>query len=164
MTQIETMIWVFQKSTKKEKMLKREINYEDYNGNQVTGIFYFNISQVELIKLEVEYEQGFGAMIQNVIDTNDKKTLIKQFQDIVLLAYGQKSEDGKRFIKSDKLREEFSQTAAYNVLFMELATDDGAAATFIKGVIPKNMTAEFDKAVKTSPPAPTPINPDSSTN
>ncbi len=126
-------------------MLKREIAYEDFNGNQVTDIFYFNISKPELIELEVEYDQGFSAMIQGVIETKNHKSLIKRFKEIVLLAYGQKSEDGKRFIKSDQLREEFSQTAAYIKLFTELATDDNAAAIFIKNVLPKDMIGDLDK-------------------
>ena len=61
------------------------------------------------------------------------------------MAYGIKSDDGKRFMKSDQLREEFSQTAAYDALFMELATNDDAAATFIKGVVPKDFLKEMEK-------------------
>lgn len=141
-------------------MLKREIAYEDFDGNQVTDIFYFNISKPELIELEVEYDKGFGAMIQSVIDANDHKTLIKRFKDIVLLAYGQKSEDGKRFIKSDQLREEFAQTAAYSALFMELATDDNAAVIFLKAALPRDMAGEMDKATPPTPSIPpTPITP-----
>ncbi len=135
-------------------MLKRSITYEDFNGYETTDIFYFNVSKPELIELEVEYDQGFGEMIQTVIDSKDNKSLIRIFKKIVLLAYGQKSEDGKRFIKSEKLREEFSQTAAYSALFMELAGDDGAAAIFIKGVLPKDMAGEVDKAAKTLSPTP----------
>ncbi len=132
-------------------MLKREITYEDFNGNKQTDVFYFNISKPDLIDLEVEYEDGFGAMIEKIVETKDRKTLIKIFKEIVLLAYGQKSEDGKRFVKSDELRVEFSQTAAYSVLFVELATDDDAAATFLKGVLPKDIAAEFDKALPPTP-------------
>jgi hypothetical protein len=139
-------------------MLKREIAYEDFNGNQVTDIFYFNISKPELIELEVEYDQGFGAMIQGIIDAKDNKSLIKRFKEIVLMAYGQKSEDGKRFVKSDKLREEFAQTAAYGALFMELATNDNAAVTFLKSVLPKDMVGAFDTAAS-APSPPTPITP-----
>lgn len=128
-------------------MLKREITYEDFNGNQVTDVFYFNISKPELIDMEVSQKQGFSAWINKIIDDKDHKTLMQTFKEIVLLAYGEKSDDGKRFIKSDQLRLEFSQTAAYNVLFMELATNDGAAATFLKGVLPKDMVGEIDKAI-----------------
>lgn len=123
-------------------MLKREISYEDYNGNQVTEAFYFNITKPELIELELEAEGGLGAMIERIIETKNHNELIKQFKRLVLMAYGEKSEDGKRFVKSDKMREEFSQSAAYSALFMELATDDNAAAIFLKGVLPKDLVAE----------------------
>ncbi len=141
-------------------MLKRQISFEDFNGNEATEVFYFNISKPELIELEVEYSEGFGAMIQSVVDAKDNKALIKAFKDIVLMAYGQKSVDGKRFIKTEQLREEFSQTAAYSALFMELAMDDNAAVIFLRGVLPKDMAGEFDKGIASaSPSPPTPITP-----
>lgn len=134
-------------------MLKREIAYEDFNGNQTSDIIYFNISKPELIELESNYDGGFSGLIEAIVESKDNKALIQKFKEIVLMAYGQKSEDGKRFIKSDQLREEFSQTAAYSALFMELATDDGAAALFVKGVLPKDMRGELDKATQPKPPS-----------
>jgi len=126
-------------------MLKRDITYEDFNGNTVTETFYFNISKPELVEMDVEYKEGMHAFLQKIIDTKDAKELIVQFKTLVLMAYGQKSEDGKRFIKNDQLREEFSQTAAYQALFMELATDDNAVALFIKGILPKDLAAVVDQ-------------------
>lgn len=139
-------------------MLKHEITYEDYNGDSVTEAFYFNITKSELIELEVEHEEGMFEWLQKIMKTNDRKTLIAEFKKIILLSYGQKSPDGKRFIKNDELREEFSQTAAYNALFIQLATEDGVAATFIKGVLPKDLATEIDKAAvpAVSPPVPNP--------
>lgn len=134
-------------------MLKREIKYEDFDGNTVTETFYFNISKPELIELEVEQEKGLGAWIQKIIDTKDHKELIAQFKRIILLAYGEKSEDGKRFVKSDQLREDFSHTAAYISLFTELATSDEAASTFLKGVLPKDLVDGSLKAVEPAPPS-----------
>lgn len=142
-------------------MLKREIKYEDFDGNQTSEICYFNISKPELIELEVEYDQGFGRMLEQIVESKDNRELVKRFKEIVLMAYGVKSDDGKRFIKSEQLRTEFSQTAAYQALFMELATDDNAAVIFLRGILPKDMLAEIDKAekqnVQTLPvPPPTP--------
>jgi len=135
-------------------MLKRTIKYEDFDDVEREDIFYFNISKSELIELEVEYDAGFGEYLKRIIESKDNKELIKQFKAIVLMAYGQRSEDGKRFIKSDTLREEFQQTAAYNALFMELAMDDNAAVVFIEGVLPKDMVGEVTKALAPTPPAP----------
>lgn len=128
-------------------MLKRDISYEDFNGNQCKEEFYFNLSKPELIEMDVEHENGFGSKIKEIMEAKDNKSLIKTFKDIVLLAYGKKSEDGKRFIKSEELKTEFSQSAAYSALFMELATDDNAAVIFLKGILPKDMGSEIDKVV-----------------
>lgn len=135
-------------------MLKREIKYEDFNGEQAVDIFYFNISKPELVELEVEIDGGLGAYLRNIVEAKDNKALIKEFKRIVLLAYGEKSPDGKRFIKNDQLREEFSQTAAYQSLFMELATEDEAASNFLLAVLPKDMIGEIEKALPAAPQAP----------
>lgn len=140
-------------------MLKRDITYEDFNGETVTETFYFNLTKTEIIELEVEYKVGLEETIKAIIKAEDNKSLIAEFKKIVLLAYGVKSEDGRRFIKSDKLREEFSQSAAYDALFMDMATNEDAAANFIMGIIPKDLNVDQDKpTLKTIevplPPAP----------
>lgn len=134
-------------------MLKREITYEDFNGDTVTEVFYFNISKPELIELEVEGNVGLGTMIQQIIDTKNHEELIKKFKRIILLAYGEKSPDGKHFLKSPEARALFEQSAAYSKLFVELATDDDAASVFIKGVLPKDIVTEMDKPVETVTPS-----------
>jgi hypothetical protein len=129
-------------------MLKHDITYENFDGEQVTETFYFNLTKTEIIELEVGYDGGLEATIKRIIAANDNQQLIAQFKKIVLLAYGVKSEDGKRFIKSDQLREEFSQTAAYDELFIKLASDADYSADFIKGIVPKSMVAEIEKNEK----------------
>ncbi len=132
-------------------MLKRDITYQDFNDEKVTDTFYFNITKSEIIELEVETKEGMDATIKKIIETKDNKTLIAEFKRIILLAYGEKSADGKRFIKSDESREAFSQTAAFDTLFIELATEDEAAANFIKGILPKDLSSEIEKAILPPP-------------
>lgn len=127
-------------------MLKRLITYKDFNGNEVAEEFFFNLSETELIEMEVEYKDGLAAMLQKLIDSKNGKEIISYFQNIVLMSYGQKSEDGKRFIKSDEMRSEFKQTAAFNALFMELAMNDEAGATFVKGILPPELVKGVDEA------------------
>lgn len=131
-------------------MLKRNITYTDFNGEEVTEAFYFNLTKSELVKLEVHYNEGLDVAIRNIIKAENRKALIEEFQKIILLAYGEKSDDGKRFVKSDAIREAFSQHAAFDALFIELATNDVAASDFIKGVLPNDMQEEIAKA--TLPP------------
>ncbi len=131
-------------------MLKLPVTYTDYNGDKVTDIFYFNLSERELIQMDVEYEKGFESFINKIVETTDKKELITLFQKLIMMSYGIKSDDGKRFIKTEEVKIEFSQTEAYNVLFMRLATDDKEAANFLKGIMPPNMAAAIEQAVVTT--------------
>lgn len=141
-------------------MLKREVTYEDYNGNKVTETFYFNLSKAELIELEVDYEGGFSDTIQKIVEAENVKEIIAIFKRILLMSYGKKSDDGKRFIKTDQLREEFSQSAAYSTLFMELALNADAAAAFINGLAPKDLADDIQRATQKRegelPPPPPP--------
>lgn len=126
-------------------MLKRSITYEDFNGNTQTDEFYFNLTKSELVELEAGYEGGLEATIRRIVEAKDNAALIREFKRIILAAYGERSEDGKRFVKNEELRNEFTQTAAYDALFFELATNETAASDFIKAVLPKDMAAEIEK-------------------
>lgn len=124
-------------------MLKKNIKYTDYNGTEREETFLFNLTKAELMEMEMGTVGGLAEMIQKIVDAQDAPAIIQVFKDIILKAYGEKSSDGKRFIKvSDTgvpLSIGFSQTEAYSQLFMELATDSNAAANFIKGIIPSDI-------------------------
>lgn len=117
-------------------MLKKTITYTDYNGTERTEDFYFNLTKAEIMEMELGTTGGLAEMIQKVVAAQDAPSIIKIFKDLVLRAYGEKSADGKRFIKNDEIREAFSQTEAYSNLFMELATDADAASAFVNGIVP----------------------------
>ena len=117
-------------------MLKKTITYTDYNGIDRTEDFYFNLSKAELMEMELSTAGGLAEMIQKIVASQDAPAIIKIFKELVLKAYGEKSPDGKRFIKSDEIATNFSQTEAYSQLFMELATDADAASNFINGIVP----------------------------
>lgn len=118
-------------------MLKKTITYTDYNGNERTEDFYFNLTEAEIMEMEMSTAGGLAESIQRIVKAQDAPAIIKIFKDLVLKAYGVKSPDGKRFIKNASLREEFEQTEAYSKLFMELATDEDAAAEFVNGIVPE---------------------------
>ena len=123
-------------------MIKKTIAYEDYNGVERKEDFYFNLSKAEVMEMEMSTAGGLAEMIQRVVAAQDQVAIIKIFKDLILKAYGVKSPDGKRFIKSKELSDEFSQTEAYSQLFMELATDADAAANFVNGIVPANMAKQ----------------------
>lgn len=126
-------------------MLKKKVTYTDYNGVERTEDFYFNLTKAEITEMELSTAGGFAEMLQKVVAAQDGPTIIKVFKDLVLKAYGEKSADGKRFMKSDEISTAFSQTEAYSQIFMELATDSKAAADFVNGIIPADMAKEVAK-------------------
>ena len=121
-------------------MLKKTITYEDFDGNKRTEDFYFNLSKAEVLEMEMGISGGMSQMLNKIIAAQDGGRVIKTFKDIILKAYGEKSPDGKRFIKSEEISTAFSQTEAYSQLFMELATNADAAATFVNSIISVDIT------------------------
>ena len=123
-------------------MLKKIITYTDYNCVERTEPFYFNLSKAELMEMELGVTGGMTEMLNKIIAAKDAPSLMKTFKEMIMKAYGVKSDDGKRLIKSEELSIAFTQTDAYSVLFMELITDDKAAADFVNGIIPNEIQAE----------------------
>lgn len=119
-------------------MLKKTISYEDFDGNQRTEDHYFNLTEAEIAEMELSMNGGLSQLLTKILQENDQKQIIEYFKKIVLMAYGEKSLDGRKFVKNQKIRDEFASTAAYSEIFMELATDADAASAFVKGVMPKN--------------------------
>lgn len=120
-------------------MLKKTITYVDYNGNERTENYYFNLSKAELMEMELGVTGGYTEMLTSIIEAQDVPTLIKIWKDLILKAYGEKTADGKRFVKSKEMAEAFSQTEAYSNLFMELSTNTEAAIEFAKGIMPAEL-------------------------
>lgn len=127
-------------------MLKKTITYHDYNGVEYTQDFYFNLSKAEIMEMEMGTTGGLAEMITKIVAAQDAPAIIKIFKDLILKSYGEKSADGKRFVKSDEISTAFTQTEAYSELFMELATDAEAAAAFVNGIIPADMAKEVAAA------------------
>lgn len=122
-------------------MLKKTIKYTDYNGTEREEVFCFNLTKAELMEMEMSTTGGLAEMIQSIVQTQDAPAIIKVFKDLILKAYGEKSPDGKKFVKVNDvgvpLSIGFSQTEAYSQLFMELATDADKAAEFVNGIMPE---------------------------
>lgn len=125
-------------------MLKKTITFEDYNGNKRTEDHYFNLTKAEITEMELGVSGGLTQMLQGIIAAQDTPSIIKFVKELILKSYGQKSPDGRRFIKSAQLSEEFSQTEAFSELFMELATNDEATSAFVNGLIPADVRAKVE--------------------
>lgn len=126
-------------------MLKKTIKYTDYNGLECEEDFYFNLTKAEVMEMEMTTVGSLSETIKKIIATKDIPSIVKMFKDLILKAYGEKSADGKHFIKNDEIRNNFVSTEAYSELFMELSGNEEAAAAFINGILPKDLAEEVKK-------------------
>lgn len=117
-------------------MLKKTINYTDFDGNERSETHYFNLTKAELIEMEMSTSGGVQQLIEKIVEERDGAKIMSFFKDLILRAYGEKSPDGKYFRKSKEISEAFSQTEAYSELFMEIASDAGKATAFVQGILP----------------------------
>lgn len=131
-------------------MIKKTITYTDFNGDQHTEDFYFNLNKAEMMEFEMSMDGGLTNYIEDIqkdieggpehlMKTQGKK-IVEIYKSLILKSYGVKSEDGKSFIKTEEARQAFEGSNAFSEVFMELATVDGAATKFIVGVIPPDNT------------------------
>lgn len=120
-------------------MIHETVTYKDWNGLERTETFYFHFTQAELMEMEMSTEGGFAERVQRMIDAKNTAELIKIVKKFVLDAYGEKSADGRRFMKNEELRTAFVECPAYSEIFMKLATDSEAASKFVNGVVPADM-------------------------
>ena len=118
-------------------MLKKTIKFTDFNGNEREEDFFFNLTKSELLKMEMGETGGLTEKIKKIVAAQDTPAIMEVFEGLISSAYGEKSADGKRFVKSKELSEAFMQTQAYDELFMEIATDADKAAEFINAIVPE---------------------------
>lgn len=126
-------------------MLIKKITYTDYNGEERTEEFYFSLNKAELLRMNMSKRGGMEEYLKRMIDENDPEKLTSMFEELILSGYGIKSEDGKKFMKSKELSEDFKNTAAYAELFFELASDTNAITNFLIGMLPADLATEVSK-------------------
>ena len=121
-------------------MYIKTINYTDYNGNARTEDHYFNLTEAEALEMEMSTNGGFSERIKRIIAAQDTATLITIFKDLIKKSYGRRSLEGRKCEKAEEMFNEFKDTEAYSILFMELATDAKAATEFVNGIAPKKKS------------------------
>jgi len=127
-------------------MLKKTITYTNYNDLEVTEDFYFNLTKAEVLQMETEMVGGYSSLLRRIVDSKDSESIINTFKQIISKAYGEKTPDGRRFMKSPEISRAFEETEAYSELYVELFTNVDAAVAFINGIMPPKpkKDPEFD--------------------
>lgn len=117
-------------------MLKRTFTYKDYDGVERTEDCYFNLSKAEVAEMELTFEGGLARYLNKIAEAKNGKAIMEKFKWLILKAYGEKSDDGRRFMKSEEISKAFEETEMYNILFMELITDAKKASDFVAAILP----------------------------
>lgn len=123
-------------------MLRKTITYTNYDGVEVTETFYFNLTKSELTLWETSEDGGVSSRLKRMVDSKDGKSIMASFYDIMMRSYGEKSDDGRRFIKSPELSKAFSETVAFDVIFSEMITDPQKALDFVQKVLPPDLQGD----------------------
>lgn len=126
-------------------MIKKTITFTDYNGVERTEDHWFNLTETELMRLQMSAKGGLDTILKGLIASQDGAAIIATIEDIVQKAYGVRGLDGRQFIKNENVLNEFTQTEAYSQLIMELVTNADEAAKFVKGIMPAKIQAEAEK-------------------
>jgi hypothetical protein len=130
-------------------MLRKEVEYKDFDGNDRKDVLWFHLNEVEITEMDLETSGGLVKYMESIIDTNDVNQLITIFKDLLIRSYGERSMDGKHFYKDDKIRNEFVSSAAYPVLYMEMVSDADKTVEFINGIVPSNIREQMAKIENT---------------
>ena len=133
-------------------MLKKTFKYIDWDGNEREEDCYFNLTKTECRKMNFTSQGNFDALVKKIIQTQDHRSLWDLFEEMVLLSYGEKSVDGKFFIKNDEIREKFKSTVAFDMLMDELCTGEDKVNAFIDGILPKLDPADKENSRQTVAP------------
>lgn len=126
-------------------MIKRTFKYTDFNGIDREEEIYFHLTRTELVELAMKYPGGIASWIRKITTASNGSAIYETLENILLTAYGEKSDDGRRFIKSPELAQAFKQTPMYDELFQELAFDATKMAKFIEEITPE-MPSEAEKS------------------
>ena len=126
-------------------MFAKEITYTDFDGEKRTEKFYFNLTQAECIELEALGKGGLEGYIRRIISSDDQVEILNIIKKVILLAYGEKTADGKRFYKNQQMQDAFAASEAYSALFMELLSDADKASEFMREIAPKVEAPVSDK-------------------
>lgn len=127
-------------------MLKKKITYTDYDGNTLSEDFFFHLNKAELTMLEMSEVGGLEEKMKRIIKARDGAAIMDVVRDLIKRSYGEKSPDGRRFVKSEAMFEAFEQSEAYSELFMELCTSADAMSDFVKGILPSDLAKATEQA------------------
>lgn len=125
-------------------MFSREFEYTGYDGKPKKDTYWFNLTEAELYEIDLSSVRGFTAQMNQLLKEERTKEIVDAFKGIILGAVGVISADGRKFIKSEEIKEDFYRSKAYSILFVELVSSGEKVAEFLKGAIPDEIRMKME--------------------
>ena len=136
-------------------MFSKTFEYMGYDGQPHKETWWFNLSEEELYKMELGTVGGVNGMMNRMIREEHPDKIVDMFERIILTSVGERSADGRRFVKKPRpgmpwgeIAEDFRETPAYSQLFVELVSSGEKLSEFLKAAIPQEVAlkvAELEK-------------------
>ena len=125
-------------------MFTKEFEYTGYDGKPKKDTYWFNLSEAELYEIDLSSIRGFTGEMNKLLKEERTKEIVDAFKNIILGAVGVVSADGRKFLKSEEIREDFYRSKAYSQLFVELVSSGEKVAEFLRGAIPEEIRQRMD--------------------
>lgn len=132
-------------------MIKKTINYENFDGEEITEDAYFHLTKAELLDLEYKEETPFTEYLKQMQDSTTPKTVLHVLRELISASYGKKTDDGKRFVKNEELTNAFVSSDAYSELLFGLLNDPEEATKFFESIMPPKLLAQAKAELDKNP-------------
>lgn len=107
-------------------MVAKKITYTDFTGKEITEVFYFNLTQVELAEMNLNIDGGFDQLSDRFKQKPDAAQMVDIFKALMHKAVLEKTPDGKRYVKSKEISDSFVASDAYSQLFIEMILSENS--------------------------------------
>lgn len=115
-------------------MLKHQVSYKDFDNKTVKETLWFNLTTRDSAKLTIKYGD-LAAYVKKIEKEKDAASMMVLIEDLVLTAYGERSEDGRHFVRNDEIRERFSYSLAFEALLDDLYSDEKKMSKFFDALL-----------------------------
>lgn len=130
-----------------------KVTYTNFFGEETEEKLHFHLSKGELMNMELQ-RTPLSAKIAT-INSGDASAIdaYKLLCEFVGAAYGERSEDGKRFFKDKRATNAFLASPAFDALLDKLSNDPKFSNGFLAGLFPDDIMGKAKKLIADNPDA-----------
>lgn len=130
-------------------MFKTEVTYTNFLDQEVTETLRFNLREDELLDLVREDPTFDSSFLAYISQQQDFQKMMKVIRRLISLSYGEVSEDGRSFRKSEQRAMDFLQSSAYTTFVDKILSDNSGKLfmDFLVGTFPAKFSEQLIEKV-----------------